>query len=99
MEGEEFCYIGEAAKKINIHEQTIREYERRGLIQPQRSARNTRLFSRKDLLRIELIITLTQELGLNLSGVKVIFALGDKQGMNEDELLDFIMDNISELGS
>ena len=94
MKAKEFLYIGEVAKLINIHEQTIREYERKGLIKPDRSSRKTRLFSKIDLLRIEIIITLTQELGLNLSGVKIIFTLAKTAGMNDDELLDFITDNI-----
>lgn len=97
MKDNEYIYIGEAAKRINIHEQTIREYERKGLIKPDRSKNNTRLFNRKDLIRIELIITLTQELGMNLSGVNVILSITRHKGMSDDELLDYITDNLSEL--
>jgi MerR family transcriptional regulator/heat shock protein HspR len=96
MKEESYMYIGEAAKKINIHEQTIREYERRGLLKPDRSSRNTRLYTKKDLLRIEIIITLTQEVGLNLSGVNVLLSLARHLGMSDDELLDYITDNITE---
>jgi len=96
MKIDEYLKIGEAAKRINIHEQTIRDYERRGLIKIKRSKNNTRLFSAADLLKIEIIITLTQELGLNLAGVKVIFALQRELDMNDEEILDFITDNMSE---
>ena len=96
MDKKEFYYIGEVAKQINIHEQTIREYERRGLIKPQRSTRNTRIFTKKDLLQIEIIITLTQELGINLSGVKLVMELAASGKMSDDELLDFITDNMPE---
>lgn len=95
MQDNELVKIGEAAKLINIHEQTIRDYERKGLIKIQRSANNTRLFSKEDLIRIELIITLTQELGLNLSGVKLVTELQHRLEMSDDELLDFITDNVN----
>lgn len=95
MKKNEFIKIGKAAKLINIHEQTIREYERKGLIKLNRTANNTRLFAKSDLLRIELIITLTQELGLNFAGVKIILALQEKLEMPDDELLDYITDNIN----
>lgn len=96
MKDTEFIKIGEAAKRINIHEQTIRDYERKGLIRIRRSENNTRLFYSEDLLKIEIIITLTQELGLNFAGVKIIFALQRELRMNDDELLDFITDKIGE---
>lgn len=97
MEKSKYLRIGEVAKQINIHEQTIREYERRGLIKPERSSKQTRLFSKKDLLRIEIIITLTQEMGINLSGVNLVLSLAKRMGMNDDELLDYITDNMLEL--
>lgn len=97
MEKSKYLRIGEVAKQINIHEQTIREYERRGLIKPERSSKQTRLFSKKDLLRIEIIITLTQEMGINLSGVNLVLTLAKRMGMNDDELLDYITDNMLEL--
>ena len=96
MKSGEYFKIGEAAKRINIHEQTIRDYERKGLLKIKRSENNTRLFYAADLLRIEIIITLTQELGLNLTGVKIIFALQRELGMKDDEILDFITDNMND---
>ncbi len=88
--------IGEVAKKLGIHDQTIRMYERKHLIKPQRSEHDTRLFSKNDVTKITIIITLTQEIGMNLSGVKIVFSLAKKLKMSDDELLDFIYDHKSE---
>lgn len=86
--------IGEVAKQLGIHDQTIRMYERKGLIKPLRSVNNTRYFSYSDITKITTIITLTQEVGMNISGVKIVFALARKLKMNDDVLLDFIYDHI-----
>lgn len=85
--------IGEVAKLLGIHDQTIRMYEKKSLIKPARSTNNTRYFSKSDMTRITTIITLTQEMGMNISGVKIVFALAKKMKMNDDELLDFIYDH------
>lgn len=89
--------IGEVAKKLHLHDQTIRMYEKKELIKPQRSANNTRLFNRDDVNKIYIIITLTQELGMNLSGVKMVLAFSKKLQMSNDELLDFIDDHKGKL--
>ncbi|RLC51300.1 MAG: MerR family transcriptional regulator [Candidatus Cloacimonadota bacterium] len=89
-------FIGEVAKKLRIHEQTIRMYERINLIKIRRTENNIRIFSKKDINKINVIIALTQEIGLNLSGVKIVFALARKLKMNDDELLDFIYDHENE---
>ena len=88
--------IGEVAKKLGIHDQTIRMYERKHLLKIQRTKNQTRIFSQKDILKINIIITLTQEIGLNLSGVKIVFSLAKKLKMSDDELLDFIYDHKNE---
>ncbi|MCF7857872.1 MAG: MerR family transcriptional regulator [Candidatus Cloacimonetes bacterium] len=93
---EELFKIGEVAKQLGIHDQTIRMYERKGLIKPIRSEHNTRLFTQNDLIKVTTIITLTLELGMNLSGVKIVFSLAKKLSMNNEELLDFIYDHINE---
>jgi MerR family transcriptional regulator/heat shock protein HspR len=67
--------ISAVAKMFSVHQQTIRLYEREGLICPKRSDGNTRLFSDEDIDRLEEIIYLTHELGINLAGVEVIFKL------------------------
>lgn len=84
--------IGEISKIIGIHEQTIRTYERKKLIKIHRDKNNNRLFSKEDLLTIQVIVKLTQELGLNLAGVRIVFSLAKLQNMNSDELLDFVDD-------
>ncbi len=88
--------IGEVAKIVGIHDQTIRMYERKGLISPERTESNIRVFSTEDIDRITLIITLTQELGMNFSGVKVVFELAKQLEMSMEDLLDFVSDHTRE---
>ncbi|HLE76734.1 MAG TPA: MerR family transcriptional regulator [Candidatus Babeliales bacterium] len=70
-----FFSISAVAKMFSVHQQTVRLYEKQGLINPKRSEGNTRLFSEEDIDRLEEIIYLTHELGINLAGVEVIFKL------------------------
>lgn len=70
--------ISAVAEMFNIHPQTLRTYEREGLIRPSRSQGNTRLYSQEDVERIELILRLTKELGVNLAGVEVILNMRDR---------------------
>ncbi len=67
--------ISVAAELAGMHPQTLRIYETRGLITPQRSAKNTRLYSRDDVERLQRIQELTTELGMNLAGVQRVFEL------------------------
>lgn len=67
--------ISAVAKMFSVHQQTIRLYEKEGLITPKRSAGNTRLFSEEDVDRLEEIIHLTHQLGINLAGVEMILKL------------------------
>ena len=73
-----FYMISAVAEMFNIHPQTLRTYEREGLIRPSRSQGNTRLYSQEDVERIELILRLTKELGVNLAGVEVILNMRDR---------------------
>ena len=76
---DEPCYIiSVAAKLVRLHPQTLRYYERLGLIQPSRSAGNVRLYSSRDIIRLRKIVRLTDELGLNLAGVEVILRMGER---------------------
>lgn len=76
---DEPCYIiSVAAKLVRLHPQTLRYYERLGLIQPARSAGNVRLYSPRDISRLRKIVRLTDELGLNLAGVEVILRMGER---------------------
>lgn len=73
--GKGFFSISAVAKMFAIHQQTIRLYEKQGLITPKRSDGNTRLFSEEDVERLEEIVYLTHQLGINLAGVEMIFKL------------------------
>jgi MerR family transcriptional regulator, heat shock protein HspR len=67
--------ISVAAELAHMHPQTLRMYEARGLIEPQRSAKNTRLYSQRDVERLQHIQRLTTELGLNLAGVEIVLEM------------------------
>jgi MerR family transcriptional regulator/heat shock protein HspR len=70
--------ISVAAELVGMHPQTLRMYEQKGLVQPQRTAGNTRLYSEADLERLRLIQKLTTQLGLNLAGVEAVLELEDQ---------------------
>ena len=89
--------ISVAAELVGMHPQTLRMYEQKGLVRPQRTAGNTRLYSEADLERLRLIQRLTTELGLNLAGVEAVLGLEEQlQGMQarmerlESEMRDAI---------
>jgi len=67
--------ISAVAKMFSVHQQTIRLYEKEGLINPKRSSGNTRLFSEEDVNKLEEVIYLTHKLGINLAGVEMILKL------------------------
>lgn len=70
--------ISAVAKMFSVHQQTIRLYEKEGFINPKRSDGNTRMFSEEDVDRLEEIINLTHQLGINLAGVEMILKLQKK---------------------
>jgi MerR family transcriptional regulator, heat shock protein HspR len=70
--------ISVAAELVGMHPQTLRMYEQKGLVRPQRTAGNTRLYSEADLERLRLIQRLTSELGLNLAGVEAVLGLEEQ---------------------
>ncbi len=76
--GKEYFTISVVSSMFNIHPQTLRLYEREGLIQPERSAGNTRLYSRQDIDHLSTILNLTREMGVNLAGVTIIMDLLQK---------------------
>lgn len=97
-----FYSISVVAKMFSVHQQTIRLYEKEGLIAPKRSAGNTRLFSEEDVDRLEEIIYLTHKLGVNLAGVEVILNLQkkvDKLQKEINKLFEQTQDQISEEGT
>jgi len=74
---DEPCYIiSVAAKLVNLHPQTLRNYENLGLVKPVRTS-GRRLYSRRDIERLQKIVRLTEELGVNLAGVEVILNMSD----------------------
>jgi MerR family transcriptional regulator, heat shock protein HspR len=73
-----YVMISVVAERYDIHPQTLRLYEREGLLQPARSAGNTRLYDDDALRRLELILTLTRDMGVNLAGVDVILRLREQ---------------------
>lgn len=90
---ETYYAIGVVAKMYNIHQQTLRLYEREGLLKPARSDGNTRLYSEKDLERLELILNLSRDMGVNLAGVEIILNLREKiQDMQQqiNELVSYL---------
>ena len=70
--------ISVVSEMLGIHPQTLRLYEREGFIKPQRSGGNTRLYSDEDVEKLEVILRLTRELGVNLAGVEVILGMREK---------------------
>lgn len=81
-----YVMISVVAETYKVHPQTLRLYERHGLIQPARSAGNTRLYDEAAIQRLESILTLTRDLGVNLAGVEVILGLRDQLGRLEADL-------------
>jgi MerR family transcriptional regulator/heat shock protein HspR len=81
-----YLLISRVAERFNIHPQTLRLYEREGLITPARSAGNTRLYDQQTLDRLETILTLTREMGVNLAGVEVILNMRDQLEELQQEL-------------
>ena len=89
--------ISAVAELYEIHPQTLRLYEREGLLRPNRSEGNTRLYSEDDLQQLELILTLTRELGVNLAGVEVILNMRRRMESLQSEvasLMAFVRDEI-----
>jgi MerR family transcriptional regulator/heat shock protein HspR len=85
-EARRYVMISVVAEQYGIHPQTLRLYERQGLIVPQRSAGNTRLYDEAAIQRLQAILTLTRDLGVNLAGVEVILGLREQVERLEVEL-------------
>lgn len=81
--------ISAVASQYDIHPQTLRLYEREGLLKPSRSEGNTRLYTDADLERLELILSLTRDLGVNLAGVEIILNMREKMDAMQREFERF----------
>src|SRR5271163_2385788 len=82
--------ISAVADLYKLHPQTLRLYERVGLLKPSRSQGNTRLYTDADLERLEVILNLTRELGVNLAGIEIILNMRDKMGEMQSQMEEFI---------
>ena len=85
-----YYHISSVSKMFNIHPQTLRLYEREGLLEPSRSEGNTRCYTDEDLRRLELILNLTRDLGVNLAGVEVVLNMRRKIEQIEEEVNMFL---------
>src|SRR4026207_2305535 len=82
--------ISAVAELFDIHPQTLRLYEREGLLKPSRSEGNTRLYEDADLERLEVILSLTRDLGVNLAGVEIILNMREKMDQMQREFNRFL---------
>ena len=87
--GKAYYMISAVAQKYNIHPQTLRLYEREGLLKPSRTEGNTRLYSDEDLEQLETILSLTRDLGVNLAGVEIILNMREKMDAMQREFERF----------
>ena len=90
--------ISAVAERFGVHPQTLRMYEREGLLTPFRSVGNTRYYSDRDIERLEMILTLTRDMGVNLAGVEVILNLREQFSRMQDEMTQFLEAVRTELG-
>jgi MerR family transcriptional regulator/heat shock protein HspR len=98
-EPKNYYHISSVSRRYNIHPQTLRLYEREGLLKPSRSEGNTRLYSEEDLKQLELILNLIRDLGVNLAGVEVILNMRKKIEQIEagvNEFLEYIRKELFE---
>jgi MerR family transcriptional regulator/heat shock protein HspR len=82
--------ISAVAEQYQLHPQTLRLYEREGLLKPSRSEGNTRLYTDDDLERLEVILQLTRELGVNLAGVEIILNMREKMSAMQRQIEEFV---------
>jgi MerR family transcriptional regulator/heat shock protein HspR len=82
--------ISSVAEQYGIHPQTLRLYEREGLLKPSRSDGNTRLYTEADLERLEVILHMTRDLGVNLAGVEIILNMREKMEQMQEQIESFV---------
>jgi MerR family transcriptional regulator/heat shock protein HspR len=94
-----YYMISVVAKNYGIHPQTLRLYEREGLLKPSRTEGNTRLYSEEDLTQLEVILNLTRDLGVNLAGVEIVLNMRRKLEQMQAEFGEFLRQLKEELGT
>ena len=82
--------ISAVAEMYGIHPQTLRLYEREGLLQPSRTEGNTRLYTDEDLERLEFILSLARELGVNISGIAIILQMRARMEEMQRQMQEFV---------
>ena len=85
-----YYMISVVSKSYGIHPQTLRLYEREGLLKPSRTEGNTRLYSDEDLKQLEVILNLTRDLGVNLAGIEIILNMRRKMEQVQGEVAEFV---------
>src|SRR5512136_1695140 len=85
-----YYMISVVSKAYKIHPQTLRLYEREGLLKPSRTDGNTRLYSEEDLRQLEVILNLTRDLGVNLAGVEIVLNMRRKMEQMQQEVSEFL---------
>src|SRR6266704_6330409 len=94
--------ISAVAEEFDVHPQTLRLYEREGLLKPSRSEGNTRLYTDTDLERLELVLALTRDLGVNLAGVEIILNMREKMDAMQREFerfFEYLQTHVSEFAN
>jgi MerR family transcriptional regulator/heat shock protein HspR len=91
--------ISAVAEQYQLHPQTLRLYEREGLLKPSRSEGNTRLYTDDDLERLEVILKLTRDLGVNLAGVEIILNMREKMAEMQRQMEAFVSGLNVEIGN
>ncbi len=89
-EQSKYYHISSVARLYDIHPQTLRLYEREGLLKPSRSEGNTRLYSDEDLKQLEVILNLSRDLGVNLAGIEIVLNMRRKIEQIESEVNQFL---------
>src|SRR5215470_8379497 len=82
--------ISAVAEMYDIHPQTLRLYEREGLLKPSRTEGNTRLYTDEDLQRLEFILNLARDLGVNISGIAIILQMRERMEETQRQIQDFV---------
>jgi len=82
--------ISAVAEMYGIHPQTLRLYEREGLLKPSRTEGNTRLYTEDDLKRLEFILTLARDMGVNISGIAIILRMREQMDVMQQQMGEFV---------
>ena len=91
--------ISVVAEQFAIHPQTLRLYEREGLLKPSRTEGNTRLYTDKDIEQLDVILSFTRDLGVNLAGVEIILNMREKMEQMQQQMQEFVSYVTEQMGS